>query len=62
MKKTLLTYGLSAALLSILLLTACVGSNETEPAATAGPLPLWNPPRPEGLPDRDTLSDAVPRI
>ncbi len=36
MTKVLLTYGLSAALLSILLLTACIGSNETEPAATEG--------------------------
>ena len=43
MKKTLLTYGLSAALLSILLLAACVGSNETEPAATAAPAAAVEP-------------------
>ena len=43
MKKTLLTYGLSAALFSILLLAACVGSNETEPAATAAPAAAVEP-------------------
>ena len=63
MKKTLLTYGLSAALVSILLLAACVGSNEAEPAATGLPAAAVEPtPAARVFPTATPYPTPVPRI